>query len=121
MDAASKLSSATFLDNSEFAILNSQVQSAGRERAGKYHLACILADVDEAASTASLVPNRLTLTLPSAVDLGHAKNRNVQTTTIVEIKLLVLVNYRVRIDAGAEIQSRGGHATNYAGLGRQRE
>jgi hypothetical protein len=106
LDAASKFSSATFLNDSEFSILNSQVQSAGRKRSGKYYLASILTDVDEPARTRKLGPEPTYVDIAFAVDLGHAKNRNVQTTTIIEVKLLVLVNYRIRIDTGTEIQSR---------------
>ena len=46
---------------------------------------------------ASRGPKRLTLTLPSRVDLRHAQAREVEAAAVVEIELLVLVQHAPRV------------------------
>ena len=44
---------------------------------------------------ASRGPKRLTLTLPSRVDLRHAEAGQVEPAAVVEVELLVLVDHRL--------------------------
>ena len=85
-------------------------------------LAGVLADVDEAArARRACGPNRLTLTLPSRVDLRHAEAGQIEPAAIVEVELLVLVHHRLRVERRAEIEPALRHAADDARLGGQRQ
>ena len=70
---------------------------------------------------ASLPPNRLTLTLPSASHSRHAEDGEVEAAAVVEVELLVLVDHRVGVDGRAEVEARGRNPADHAGLGGQRD
>ena len=65
-------------------------------------------------------PKRLTLTLPSRIDLRHAEARHVEPAAVVEVELLVLVDDRLGVDRGAEVETALRQAADDAGLGGQR-
>ena len=56
----------------------------------------------------------------SASTCGHAETRHVEPAAVVEIELLVLLDDRVGVDCGAEIEPALRHAADHARLGRQR-
>lgn len=51
----------------------------------------------------------------------HAEAGQVEPAAVVEIKLLVLVQQRLRIDGRTEVQAPLRHAADHAGLGSQRQ
>ena len=51
------------------------------------------------------------------VALGHAEDGEVEAAAVVEVELLVLVDHRVGVDRRAEVEARGRHAADHAGLG----
>ena len=69
---------------------------------------------------ASFGPKRLTLRLPSLVAFGQAEAGHVEAAAVVEVELLVLVDDRLGVDAGAEVEARLRHAADHARLGGQR-
>ena len=66
-------------------------------------------------------PNFETLTLPSASACGEAEHRDVEPAAVVEVELVRLVDDRLRVDRGAEVQAAGRDAADHAGLGGERE
>ena len=70
---------------------------------------------------ASAVPNRLTLTLPSASTCARPRNGDVQPAAVVEVELGRLVDHRLRVARGAEVEAAGRHAADDARLGGQRQ
>jgi len=69
-----------------------------------------LADVDEAASAGKSSPETTNVDVADIIDLGHAEDGDIEPAAIIKIELLVLVNDRVSVDGGAEIEARGRNA-----------
>ena len=69
---------------------------------------------------ASRGPKRETLRLPCGVDLRQAEEGEVEAAAVVEVELVGLVDDRLRVGRGAEVEPAGRHAADHAGLGGQR-
>ena len=70
---------------------------------------------------ASRGPNLLTLRLPCAVGLRQAEEGDVEPAAVVEVELVRLVDDRLGVHRGAEVEAAGRDAADDAGLGGQRE
>ena len=68
---------------------------------------------------ASRVPNRLTLTFPSRVGLRHAQASEIEPAAVVEVELLVLLDYSFGIERRAEIKPALRNAADDTWLGGQ--
>ena len=55
------------------------------------------------------------------VDLRQTEKRHVEPAAVVEVELIRLVDHRLGVDRGAEIDAARGHAADHAGLGGQRD
>ena len=103
------------------AVLDRDLQPAGREGAGEHQLARVLADVDEAAGAGQARAEAADVDVAEPVDLGHAEAGQVEPAAVVEVELLVLVQQRLRVDRGAEVEPALRHAADHAGLGGERQ
>src|SRR5207253_11468723 len=70
----------------------------------------ILADVDEAAGPGELGPEAADVHVALAVGLGHAQERLVEPSAVVEIELGRLVDDRLGVRDGAEAQAASRYA-----------
>src|SRR4029453_18447718 len=103
------------------AVVDHDLQAAGGEAAGEYQLARVLADVDEAAGAGQSRTEAADVDVAEAVYFGHAQAGQVEPAAVVEVELLVLVQQRLRVDRGAEVQPALRHAADHAGLGGERQ
>jgi hypothetical protein len=92
---------------------------SGAEGADEDHLLGILADVDEAAGAGKLRSELADIEIAGAIDLGEAQKRRIETSAVIEVKLIGLIDHRLGIDGGAEIDAAGGDPADHPGLRRQ--
>src|SRR5438132_1577773 len=59
------------------------------------------------------------MSLSMSIGLGEAEKRDVEPTAVVEIELIGLIDHRLGVDSGAEIEPAGRNATDDARLRRQ--
>jgi hypothetical protein len=101
--------------------LERQLALAGAEAADEDDLARALADVDEAAGAGEAGPEPGNIDVALGVGLSQAEEGDVEAAAVVEVELVGLVDDRLRVDGGAEVEAPGGHAADDARLGRQRQ
>ena len=70
---------------------------------------------------ASFGPNLLTFRLPSTIDLRQSEKGDVETAAVVEVELVGLIDHRLRVDRGAEIEPARRNAADHARLRGQRD
>ena len=75
-------------------------------------LARVLADVDEAAGAGKARAEAADVDVALRVDLRHAEAGQVEAAAVVEVELLVLVDHRLGVDRGAEVQPALRHAAD---------
>ena len=121
LDAGDELARCAFAKDMNGIVLHRDLQSAAGERAGEHKLLGALRNVDEAARACELRPEAADIDVAGRVRLRHAETCEIEAATIVEIKLLVLMDHRIGIERGAEIQAALRQAADNAGLGGQRE
>ena len=113
LDLIDELHHRAFLSDVHFAVGAFDLQSLGLERADEDQFPGVLTDVDEAAGTGEAVLEPAHVDIAMAVDLGHAQHGEIKPAAIVEIKLLVGLDDRIRVDRSAEIERRLRHAAQH--------
>jgi len=94
----------SFLVNPQSAVFHGDPCPCG-EQADEADLLGILADVYESPGTGKARPKLADVHVSFSIRLGHTEKCNVETASIIEIKLVGLVDDRIAIDAGPKIQS----------------
>ena len=100
-------------------VLQGHVQVTCCEGAHQHHGFGVLADVDEAAGPGQARTELAYVQIALGIGLGQAQDGNIQTSTIVKVKLVGLVDHRLRIDRSTKAQAAGRDAANHARLGRK--
>ena len=100
---------------------NRDLQPAGRERAAENDLLGVLADVDEAARARELRPEFADVQIAFAIRLRQPEESEIESAAIVEVELIRLIDDRLRVDAGAEINARRWHSADQSRLRRERD
>ena len=119
LDLVDELARLAFADDAQLAVRDGHFQAARRERADEHHRLGVLADVDEAAGAGQARAELRDVEVAVAVGLGEAEEGEVEPAAVVEVELVRLVDDRLGIDGGAEVQARCRHAADHAGLGGQ--
>ena len=101
-------------------LLQAHIGHAGAEAAQEHHLASALADVDEAAGTREPSAELRDIDVALRIGLRQAEKGDVESAPVVEVELVGLVDHRLGIDGGAEVQAPGRHAADDTRLGGQR-
>jgi hypothetical protein len=107
------------IEDDQLAIFDCRKLLAGLERADKYHLFCVLADIDEAAGAGELGPELANIEIPVRVDLRETQEGDVKSAAVIEIELIRLVDNRLRVYCGAEVQTARRDAADNSRLGCQ--
>ena len=118
LDLGDELADVALPHDGETAVLHLDLERARRERADEHHGLGVLADVDEAAGARQPRTEARHVEIAVPVDLGEAEEGAVEPAAVVEIELIGLVDDRLRVGGGAEVEARGRHAADDAGLGR---
>ena len=84
--------------------------AARREGAEKHHLLGVLADVDEAAGARQPGAELADVDAALAVGLRHAEEGHVEPAAVVEVELRRLIDQRLDVAGGAEIEPARRHA-----------
>ena len=121
LDLPDELLRADVVQQLQPAPFDPDLQVAGGEGADEDDPLGRLRDVDETAGAGQPRPELADVEIALAIGLGQAQEGEVETTAIVEVELVRLVDDRLRIDGRAEVEARGRNAADDAGLGRQRE
>ena len=102
----------------EAAIANLNLERSRHEGADKNDGLGVLADVDETASARKTRTKARYVEIAVPIDLGEAEEGTIEPAAVVEIELVGLVDDRLRVGGGAEVQAGRRHAADHAGLGR---
>ena len=103
-----------FFHDGQLAVGQRNALASRAEGADKDHLLGILADVDEAAGAGKLGTEFADVEIARAVDLGKAEKCRIETAAIIEIELIGLVDHRLGVDRGAEIDAARRDAADHA-------
>ena len=120
LDLTDELLHVAIVDDAQTAVLDRDLEAAGREGADEYHLLGILADVDEAAGARQTRAELADVQIALLVRLGEAEKGRVEAAAVIEVELIGLVDDGLRVDRGTEIEPARRHAANDPRFGRQR-
>jgi hypothetical protein len=121
LDGTNELAARAFAVDPDLAVGDVDLQLAGRERADEDDLARRLADVDEAAGAGEPRAELADVEVAFGVGLREAEDRDVEAAAVVEVELARLVDHRLRVDRGAEVEPARGDAADDARLGGERQ
>src|ERR1700712_1175524 len=121
LDSIDELLTVAIAHDFEAPALDRDIELARVERADKHDLLRALADVDEAARARELGAELADVEIAVAIRLRETQERNVEAAAVVEIELVGLIDDRLRVGRGAEVQAARRNAADHAGLGRHRE
>ena len=105
----------------QYAVVTGDLHFARDKGAGEHDLLGVLADVDEAAGTSEARPEFRDVERAGLIGLREAQKRDVEAAAVVEIKLVGLVDHRLRVDRCAKIHAARGYAADHAGLCGERD
>ena len=95
------------------------IQPAGGERPGEYHVFGGGGDVDEAAASGHFAVEFRDVDVPVRVSLRQAEDRQVQAAAVIVVELLVHTDLGEHVVGMAEVLVVGGSPADSAGLGGQ--
>ncbi len=121
LDLVDELAHRAFVDDAQEPIADCDLQPARGERPGEYHLARVLADVDEAARAGQDRAEFADVQVAVTIRLRQSEHRHIESAAIVEIELVRLVDHRLRVGRHAEIESAGRHPADHARFGGERD
>src|SRR5271165_761091 len=116
LDLLQELPLLAIFQDAELAVLHCHLQAGAGEGADKHHEPRILADIDETACPGEPAAKAADVDVARGIALRHAEAGHVEAAAVVEVELLVLVDHRIHVDAGAEVAAARRNATDYAGL-----
>jgi hypothetical protein len=97
-------------------ILDRDLQSAAGKRSRENEPLGALGDIDETAGASEPGTEAAHIDIACSIRLRHPQTGKIKTSAIVEIKLLVLVQHRIRIKRGTEIEPPLRHSADDSGL-----
>ena len=116
--------SMNFCDRPSFAMQSlpsaiSYLETACRKRAREQQLLGVLRDVDEAAGAGKPSSEAADVDVSLRIGLRHAETGEVETSAIVEVELLVLLDDGFGIECRAEVEPTLRNTADDPGLGRR--
>ena len=96
IDFVDKFGRFSFAKDFELTINNSGLETTGRECSREDQLTRVLGYVYEAAGTRQAAVEQADVDITARVDLRHAEAGEVQSTAVIEIEHLVLIDNRIR-------------------------
>src|SRR5215470_14156653 len=104
LDLRDELARSDVVQQLQLSLLDADPQIARREGSDEHHTLGRLGDVDETAGSGQSWTELADVEVPLAVGLRKPEKRKIESTTIVKVELIGLIDDRLRIDRSAEIQ-----------------
>src|SRR5262249_46918947 len=120
LDVEDELLQLAVLDDAQAAVLDPDLEAAGRKGADEHHLLGVLADVDEAAGAGKARAELADVEIAVLVRLGETEKGRVEAAAVVEVELIGLIDDGLCIDRSAEIEPARRYPADDPGLGRPR-
>ena len=97
LDRMHELAMASLGDDLQSAVPAFDLQTTGGKGAAEHDFAGVLTDIDEAANADNFISEPADIDIAFGINLGKGQKGNIQSTAIIEIKLLGLVDNRIII------------------------